>query len=83
VDFVAGVTVLAIWKPCCEVVSSRRRGEKGLGVLSSELGCASSWARDSLLGVACEPLGILGVLSACGVSGAVGHVSRSLGLTRS
>ena len=41
------------------------QGEKGLRVLSSELGDVSrGWARDSFLRVACEPLDILGMLSA-------------------
>ena len=62
--------------------SYKYRGEKGLRVLSSELGCVLD-LRISLIGVACDPRGILSVLSACGTSGAVGHVSQSLGLTRS
>jgi len=60
---------------------SRNRGcwgEKGLGVLSLELGCVSGLGpRLSLLGVAYELLDILGVLSACGTSGVVGRVAIS------
>ena len=40
------------------------QGEKGLGVLSSELGYVSGLGLRLSLRVACEPLGILGVLSA-------------------
>jgi len=48
--------------------SHKCRGENGLGVLSSELGCVSRLgSRLSLFGVACEPFGILGVLSVLAV----------------
>jgi len=87
-DFMACVTVLAIRKLCCWAESSRSRWwslvvtdvrvRRDSGSSPRSWDVSRGWARCSLLGVVCESLDILGVLSAWGTYGAVGHVSRSL-----
>ena len=47
-DFMAGITVLAIQKPCCSAVSSRSQGEKGLGSFPQSWDVSRGWARDFL-----------------------------------
>ena len=64
--------------------SQGRRGLEGArGPLLRVTRCLRLGLILSILGVVYEPIGVLGVLTPCGTSEAVGHVAQSLRLARS